>query len=359
MKARKFSIFAVAALLAFVTVFAAACGGDNNDADTPADDGGDAAALQPVTLVMSMHDPAESNNGKFMQAWADEVNAKTNGGVTINITFSSALFEAKDVGQAVQTGGVDLGWMYTSYYPGQFPLTDVTTVPFAGFGDPVVTTNTLWDLYDKYPELQQEWANYGKLLDLYGNPGMLFASAEKKIEKPGDVNGLTIRTPAGLVTDYVQALGGAPVVMPPPDLYEAIQKKNIQAYIFEPAGITNFKLQEVTKYFTDLPIYDGAFGLVMNQAKFDGLPEEYQAVILETTQRAGSLKAAEDFKAAAEAAKTTIADAGGEWITVANKDEWVQQAAPMQAAWPATITLPGFDAKAFLDEAISIANSYN
>jgi TRAP-type C4-dicarboxylate transport system substrate-binding protein len=249
--------------------------------------------------------------------------------------------------------------MYTSYYPGQFPLTDVTTVPFAGFGDPVVTTNTLWDLYEKYPELQKEWSNYGKLLDLYGNPGMLFASAKKEIQKPGDVKGLTVRTPAGLVTDYVQALGGSPIVMGPPDLYEAIQKNNIQAYIFEPAGITNFKLEEVTSYFTDLPIYDGAFGLVINQAKFDGLPQEYQDAILETTQKAGSLKAAENFKAAAETAKKTIADAGVTWIEVADKDAWVNQAAPMQAAWPASITVPNFDAKAFLDDAISIANSYN
>jgi TRAP-type C4-dicarboxylate transport system substrate-binding protein len=147
--------------------------------------------------------------------------------------------------------------------------------------------------------------------------------------------------------------------MGPPDLYEAIEKNNIQAYIFEPAGITNFNLQEVTKFFTDLPIYDGAFGLVMNQAKFDSLPAEYQNAILETTQRAGSLKAAEDFKSAAENAKKTIADAGGSWLEVEDKDAWINQAAPMQESWPGTITLPNFDAAAFLNDAIQTANSYS
>jgi TRAP-type C4-dicarboxylate transport system substrate-binding protein len=356
MKVKRITSITLIAMLAFVMVFAAACG-NKSDQETPATE--DTPVLEPVTLTMSMHDPETSNNGKFMQAWAQEVNEKTDGGVTINITFSEGLFSSKDVGQAVKDGAVDLGWMYTSYYPGQFPLTDVTTVPFAGFGDPVVTTNALWDLYEKYPQLQQEWTNYGQLLDLYGNPGMLFASASKEIAKPADVNGLTVRTPAGLVTDYVKALGGAPVVMGPPDLYEAISKNNIQAYIFEPAGITNFKLEEVTKYFTDLPIYDGAFGLVMNQAKFDALPQEYKDVILATTQKDGSLKAAQDFKDSAENAKTVIADAGGTWIEVADKDAWVTQAAPMQKAWPATITIDGFDAQAYLDDAIAIANSYS
>ncbi|MDR2610401.1 MAG: hypothetical protein LBC58_02985, partial [Clostridiales Family XIII bacterium] len=147
MKARKFTVLALIAMLTFVTVFAVACG-DKKDAETPADTPEDTQQeeqkdLPPVTLTMSMHDPETSNNGQFMAAWAKEVNEKTNGGVTINITYSEGLFSSKDVGQAVQTGGVDIGWMYTSYYPGQFPLTDVTTVPFAGFGDPVVTTNTL------------------------------------------------------------------------------------------------------------------------------------------------------------------------------------------------------------------------
>jgi TRAP-type C4-dicarboxylate transport system substrate-binding protein len=360
MKTLKFAIFVVIAILAFAAVFATACGDkeDTPPADTPSANT-DEQPLEPVSLSMSMHDPETSNNGKFMADWAREVNEKTNGGVTINITYSGGLFSSKDVGQAVQTGSVDIGWMYTSYYPEQFPLTDVTTIPFAGFGDPVITTNTLWDLYDKYPQLAQEWSNYGRLLDLYGNPGMLFASTEKEIQAPADIKGLTISAPAGFITEYVKALGGVPVVIEPSGLLEAVQKNNIRAYVFEPIGITNFKLETATKYFTDFPIYDGAFGLVMNQAKFDSLPQEYKDVILETTQRTGSLKAAEDLKTVAENSKKVISDAGGIWIEVRDKDAWVKQAVPMQEAWPGNVKLDGFDAEAFLGDAINIADSYN
>ena len=86
------------------------------------------------------------------------------------------------------------------------------------------------------------------------------------------MKGLVLRSPAGLVTDLVTKLGASPIVMAPPDMYEAMEKKNVNGYIFEPAGIQNFKLEEVTDYFTDLPIYIGIFGLVMNWDKWNALP---------------------------------------------------------------------------------------
>jgi TRAP-type C4-dicarboxylate transport system substrate-binding protein len=360
---RRWLLVILAIMMVASFTLMSACGGDKADeaatppATTDSGDGDAAPAPEQITLSLSMHDPIASSNGQFLQSWADEVNQKTNGGLTINIQGDAVLAASGEVGQAVEGGTVDIGWVYTGYYAGQFPLTDVTTVPLAGFGDPVVTTNTLWDLYEKTPELQAEWGNF-KLLDLYGNPGMLFAGIEKKIETPADVKGLAIRTPAGLVTDFVTALGGIAKPVPPPDIAEQINSNQIQGYIFEPAGIVNISLQDMTKYITDMPIYYAAFGLVMNQAKFDSLPPEYQAALEETTQRAGSIKAAENFKASAEAAKTTIADAGGEWLTVSDTAAWQAIADPIIAKWPASITVDGFDAAAYLADAQAIAASY-
>ena len=309
---------------------------------------------------LSMHDPATSNNGMFYQAWADEILAATDGHVKVVLYPSSQLAAAGDVGEMVETGAVDIGWLFTSFYPGQFPLTDVTTIPMVGFGDALVSTNTLWDLYEKYPELQNEWSKY-KMLNLYGNPGMLFCSADKPIEKPEDLAGLVMRTPAGPITDLVTKLGASPIVMPPPDMYEALEKKNITAYVFEPAGITNFKLEEVTKYFLDMPLYDGAFGLVMNWDKWNALPPEFQAIIEAATGRTGSLAAAQNFSDAAAGAHKTIADAGGEWLTPTAEAIAAFQAAAneVSAAWPATIKLEGFDASAYMQDAVNIAKTYS
>jgi TRAP-type C4-dicarboxylate transport system substrate-binding protein len=304
-----------------------------------------------------MHDPVTSSNGLFYQAWADAISEATDGHVKITLYGSGTLAAAADVGAMVESGGADIGWVYTSYYKGQFPLSDVLTLPLCGFGDPVVGTNVLWDLYDKYPQLAEEWSSF-KLLNLYANPGMIFCSAGKPIDSVDDLNGLVLRTPAGPITDYVKKLGASAIVMAPPDIYEGMQKNNISAYIFEPAGITNFKLQDVTEYFTDMPMYDGAFGLVMNIDKWNALPAEFQEAIMSVSGRAGSLKAAEDFKASVDAAKKTITDAGCTFVTVSETDYAAFQTAAdeISAAWAKGITV--VDGQAFLDEAIALAEKY-
>ncbi len=370
MKIKKLRNLLIIMLSLVMTLALTACGGNGN-AEPDASEPGTSAqpsdsGNQPDTntgdsfeLTLSMHDPVTSSNGQFYQAWADAINEATDGHVTITLFGSSTLASAADVGDMVESGGVDIGWVYTSFYPGQYTLTDVLTIPLSGFGDPVVGTKVLWDLYEKYPELAAEWGSY-KLLNLYANPGMIFCSSGAPVDSVDDLNGLVMRTPAGPITDYVDKLGASPIVMAPPDIYEAMQKNNISAYIFEPAGITNFALQDVTEYFTDMPLYDGAFGLVMNMDKWNSLPAEYQEAIMSVSGKTGSISAAEDFENSAAAAKQVITDAGCTFVTVSDTDAAEFQAAAddIAAAWADKNTTSDFDAKAFLDEAVALAEQY-
>jgi TRAP-type C4-dicarboxylate transport system substrate-binding protein len=186
---------------------------------------------------------------------------------------------------------------------------------------------------------------------------MVFASVNAPIDSPDDLKGLTVRSPAGPITTLLTNLGASPVVMAPPDVYEALQKKNINAYIFEPAGITNFKLQEVTRYITDMPLYAGAFGLVMNWDKWNALPAEYQKIIESTAQRSGSLAAAQAFADASAASRKIIADAGCTWVTVSDeaKAEFQKAADTVIAKWPESVKKVNFDAAAYMTDAISMA----
>ena len=88
---------------------------------------------------------------------------------------------------------------------------------------------------------------------------------------------------------------------------------------------------------------------------------EYQAIIESFCGREGSIKAAEDFSAAATAAHQTIADAGCTWVSVTAEAKAAFQAAAdaVSATWPSTITVEGFDAAAYMADAIAIATSYS
>jgi TRAP-type C4-dicarboxylate transport system substrate-binding protein len=315
--------------------------------------------LGDFEFSLSVHDPVVSNNTQFWQSWADKIGAATDGHVKIVIYPSAQLAAAADVGEMVETGGVDIGWLFTPFYKGQFPLTEVASIPMVGFDNGSLATNVLWDLYAKYPELQKEWSNY-KLLNMYGIPASIFGTVGKPIATPADVKGMVLRSPAGQVTDLVTKLGGSPVVMAPPDMYEAVEKKNIGGYIFEPAGIQNFKLQEVTDYYTDLPIYIGVFGLVMNWDKWNSLPPEYQAIIESFSGRDGSLAASANMQASADKGRQVFVDAGAEWVTptAEAKAAFAAVAGEVGATWPSMVKIPGFDGAAYMADALSILGTY-
>lgn len=338
----------------------------NNTAETEAADsnGGEEQRFEGYDnyeFTLSMHDPSTSNNGLFYAAWADRIREETEGHVNIEIYYSGQLASSSDVSDMVESGGVDIGWVFTSFYAGQFPLTDITQFPFIGFGEAVSTTETLWDLYDKYPELQEEWSSY-KLLFMYGNPGNIFASTQGPVKAPEDVKNQVMRTPAGPITDLMNAIGGSPTVMGPGDMFDAIQKNVISGFVFEPAGITNFSLQEAAKmYYTDYAMYDATFALVMNWDKWNSLPEEFQQIIEENSSRAGSIAAAQDFQDAADNAKKTIEDAGNEWVELSDDEiqAFKELADPVVESWVEKYSTNGFDYQAYLDDAVDILQKYN
>lgn len=325
--------------------------GSNSSAN--ADDG------KVYEFTLSMHDAATTPNAIYMQSWIDKVAEVTDGKVQITLYDNATLSAATDIGVNVTEGAVDIGWLYTSYYAGQFPLSDVINLPFQGFGDPVVSTHVLWGLYEEYEEIQEEWADY-KLLMLYGNPGMMFASSDTPITSAADLAGRSMRCPSGAITDLLVSWGASPITMSPPDIYEAIEKNNISGYIFEPSGIVNFSLEEVTSYYTDLPMYDGPFALIMNMDQWNSLPAEYQEAISAISGKEASLGAAQAFADAVAVARQEIVAAGGEFVTVSDeaKAEFAVEADKYASTWAETQSVDGFDAAAYLARAKELASQF-
>ena len=310
-------------------------------------------------FTLSMHDPKTTANAIYIQSWIDAIDEATEGHVKITLYDNSTLSAATDIGDNVKAGAVDIGWLYTSFYAGQFPLTDVINMPMQGFGDPIVSTKVLWDLMDKYEQVANEWSAF-KLLMLYGNPGMIFASCDKPITCKADLQGMTLRCPSGGITDVLTLWGASPIAMAPPDMYEAIEKKNIDGYVFEPAGICNFSLQEITKYYTDYPLYDGPFALIMNLDQWNSLPDEYKEIIDSLSGKEASLGAAEAFANDVVVKRDVITEAGGEFLEMTEEAiaELQVDADAYVETWTAAKTTDDFDAAAYLADAKALAESY-
>ncbi|MCD8117129.1 MAG: TRAP transporter substrate-binding protein [Oscillospiraceae bacterium] len=352
---KRYKNFFVLLAAALLLALCAGCG-SGSAADSTAEAG---STEDYYEFSLTMHDAENTVSGQYLQNWADQVYEQTDGHVKITIHFSAVLSAATDVADNVLAGAIDIGWLYTAYFSGQFPLSEVITLPLQGFGDPVVSTEVLWDLYEGYEEVSSEWSGF-KLLMLYGNPGMMFASSGSPITSLSDLQGLSIRCPSGPITDVLQAWGANPITMSTPDIYEALEKNNIDGYIFEESGIVTFSLQELTTYITDYPLYDGPFGLVMNWDSWNSLPEEYQEIIDSLSGYDASIAAAEAFGDNAVAARETITDAGVEFVSFSEEALAELQVAADEYAetWVEDVTTDSFDGAAYLAEAKALAEAY-
>jgi TRAP-type C4-dicarboxylate transport system substrate-binding protein len=294
------------------------------------------------------------------QAYFDEIEEVTDGHVVVEGYYSAVLAGVSAVGDMVSSGGVDMGWIYTSYYPTLFTLSDVITLPLQGFGDNVAATNLLWDLYETVPEMAAQWDNEYKVLQLYANPAMKFMFSEK-ITTADQIKGLNIRCPAGAITDVLAAWGGSGITMGPPDIYEAMEKKNVDGYIFEEVGCNSFSLYEVTPYYLDMPMFVGAFSIACNWDSWNALPQEYQDAIQSISDRDASLASANAFKGALDDARAIAADAGVEFVTPTDAEiaTWAVEADKYAASWAEGITSSiGIDGAAYLQNAKDIYAKY-
>ncbi|MDO4776189.1 MAG: TRAP transporter substrate-binding protein [Cardiobacteriaceae bacterium] len=114
------------------------------------------------------------------------------------------------------------------------------------------------------------------------------SNSKHPVNKPEDVKGIKIRTNQNPM--YIKAfeiLGANPVPMPLSELYTALETKTVDAQE-HPVGILySVKLYEVQKYLSLTNHGYTPLLVVMNKAKFDGLPAAQQQALLAAAKEAG------------------------------------------------------------------------
>jgi len=94
------------------------------------------------------------------------------------------------------------------------------------------------------------------------------------------MKGLRIRFAAPTIRDFVAALGGTPVGVPPPDQLEMLQKGTLDGVFIDygGAGIA-FKMGGTLKYTTEMYSYVSSFGVAMNPDFYQRLPADLRKLV--------------------------------------------------------------------------------
>jgi TRAP-type C4-dicarboxylate transport system substrate-binding protein len=314
-----------------------------------------AHAQQTVTLKFHTFMAPQSNVWKSMLLpWMEKVERDSGG----RIQFEK--YPAMQLGgtplqlyDQARDGVVDVVWTLQGNTPGRFPRFEAFELPFM-MTNAEATSRAYWEYSQTCA--QGEIKDTQLIAVNVHGPGM-FHSREKAIRTVADLKGMKVRGPTRTITKLLGSLGATPVGMPLPQIPDAMSKGVIDAAVVPWEVTTAVKIDELSKFHSEFEakaggLYTTAFVIVMNKAKYDGLPADLKKIIdqnsgidasaaLGRAQQAGDAPAR---KVAAEERKNTIITISG-----ADVDAFKKAADLVDDEWMKDMDKRGFNGKQLLD----------
>ncbi len=230
--------------------------------------------VNPV-VIKAMHFSTDSDLGVApgYKALIEKINENAGGKLVIENVGASESISGFDQFEAIASGVIDFGIENESYYGSQITGTPITHLSrlspegerAKGYID--VRSRMLEVHNVKY--LGRPWG-YGMGYCVYTNIDV--AEPESGFE------GQRIRiSPA--YAPLAAAIKVTPVVIPFPDIYTAMERSTIDGFIIASSMALEYSWEEVTKYFTDPPVYNINLEILMNLDKWNSLSPELQEII--------------------------------------------------------------------------------
>jgi TRAP-type transport system periplasmic protein len=317
------------------------------------------ASGSPIELSFSLEQPPMSWGVKQeWEPWAKQVEAASGGRVKINIFAGASLSPPPEIYDSAVKGVSDIAWGPHSYMPGRFPLLEVFNLPGIALSMKS-SQNILWELYQKYPQIEAEHQGV-KVLWLGGLSEYVLVMKDKPVRTLEDVANKKIRV-TGEAIETWKLWGASPIVISSVEAYQSLDKGVIDGAAFDLNVLEAFKLQEITKYMSLSPSTASSLYLVMNLKRWNSLPPDIQKIFIDAGKEhwIGFADAQDQFKVGV--IQRYAALPGHEIIRVsdAERARWIQKAQPLFDKWASDMEAKGLPGKAFLADTLALAKKYN
>jgi TRAP-type C4-dicarboxylate transport system substrate-binding protein len=230
-----------------------------------------AAQAQEVTLRVVSAFPENQFYVKRTIEWIEKVNKEGKGTLQLNFIGGPKAIPTFEVGKAVQSGVVDIGFTTGAFYTNVMPEADILKLSETSAAEQ--RKNGGYDLINKIWAEKANMRYLAKTVEF--TPFHLYLT--KKIDKP-DLTGLKIRiTP--VYREFFQAMNAQVMTTPPGEVYTALERGVIDGYGWPIHALFDLNWQEKTKFRVDPGFYNAEVGLVMNLDKYKGLPAKARAFL--------------------------------------------------------------------------------
>ena len=290
-------------VLAMVMVFTLAACSPKAPAETPAEAPAEKFVLKHAHVLAA----TEPYHQGFLK-WAEAVNERTNGGLTIEVYPGSQLGVEEDLLEQAKQG-VNVGHNTDSARLGMY-VEEVAVMNGPYFVENLEEVEklkesaTLQGYIDEIEGFGLKVISYN-WVQTHRN---FFTNVE--IDHPDDLKGLRIRTPGSPIwQESIRALGAEPVAMNFGDMYSGIQQGAVDGAELVYANIPGGKLFEVLKYANETGHILLINFQVVSADWFNSLPDEYQTILMEECDKAG-MEVSKQMEANIETIKADLVSKG-------------------------------------------------
>ncbi len=310
-----------------------------------------AAQAQVTTIKFSHFLAPNSNFHKFVaEPWCAAIE-KDSGG-----KLKCQLYPALQLGgtppqlvDQVKNGVADVVWTSPSYSTGRFPRTEALELPFTLPPGGLNGSKAMWEYYQK--NAQEDFKDF-KVLAIFSASNVVMSTASKPILTVDGFKGIKLRSPSRFSSLFLSALGGTPVNMPIAQVTESVSKGVIDGAMAPWEVLPATKIDEVTKYhmegqpgqpgFTQTPM-----AVLMNKAKFEGLPADLKAVIDKHSGTALVEMTGKVWDQGNEDARKKMSGQGNKVLVIKNEDYAAMKkaVASVEEDWIKQATAKGLDGK--------------
>lgn len=287
----------------------------------------------------------------ILEPLAEQIAAESNGTLTLTLYPSMQLGGgAPELIRQATEGTVDMAFSLPGYTSAQFPRTQMIELPSLR-EDGMATTELMWDLLEG-GYLNPEFDGL-KVLALWAADDAGLYTRDKPIRSLDDVAGMLLRSPSAAQAGQIERMGGTPVALPIPELYPQLERGVIDGALVPFTTILDFRMHEVANYFTITgPLFGRSqFTVVMNEASYNNLSAEHQAIIDRLTGEELSKKATQAYLDRAAEAIDFVRNAPGKEVIEFSAEEQArirEVLAPIYGEWVEAMTAQGIDGAAML-----------
>jgi TRAP-type transport system periplasmic protein len=284
------------------------------------------AQKKPIVLRLVVPTPpGDYPLGTALDEMAKKFNARAKGEYKMEIHAGGALAKMPEYFDAVRIGAVEMssvGWTIFSFLDQRLGVIEAPYL-FASNDAALHAIKGLLPLYDQI--LQEKFNAKGLGLVVFTASEVISSKPVKKLE---DVKGLLVGSVSPVASAMVKDLGGSPVTIMWPDLYESLQKNVVNATMSHVHAARVMNFFDACKYAT-LSFGPASFqGVAINLDIWKKMPKNIQKILQEEVDASNAwlgkmfVKLTED-----DIKELTAKGVSFYWLPAAERDRWAKATA--------------------------------